>query len=527
MRFLTCGSSALLIELDNLNQTLTLLNLLQQNPLKGITELVPAAQTILLQFKPHLISVNEIQNLLKNYDLSQIHKSDNKTQTVVIPAIYKAQDLKNVAQMLQISTDELIAEHTKTKWQAAFLGFAPGFAYLTSDNSLFNKIKRHQTPRTLVPAGSIALADNFSAIYPQESPGGWQLIGTTNLKMWDEMRQTPSLLKPGDYVQFQEEAKFSGYKIATKENLTNDDQNLITPTPANALQIKKIGLLTICQDLGRFGHKNQGVGTSGAMDQGACIAANQIVGNDANSAVLENIGAGLTLQSIGNTTIALTGADIELTLTDQKGNSWFEPSYKAIALNDGEQISISKVKAGLRSYLAVRGGFACSKILSSVSYDSLAKIGTKPMANGQILAIKNTLIKTPVKLTAIKPINLPQEKQVVELDIILGPRCDWFNAASVQLLSTQQWQVTPQSNRIGLRLAGAKSLERTITKELPSEGLVCGSVQIPASGQPIIFLRDHPLTGGYPVIACLAKHHLDLAGQIPCGAYIRFNIVNP
>jgi allophanate hydrolase subunit 2 len=121
--------------------------------------------------------------------------------------------------------------------------------------------------------------------------------------------------------------------------------------------------------------------------------------------------------------------------------------------------------------------------------------------------------------------NLPTVEQEVVLDVVLGPRTDWFTAESVARLAAQRWQVTPQSNRVGLRLAGEVPLARAIAGELPSEGTALGALQVPPSGQPVLFLADHPLTGGYPVIGAVAPYHLDRAGQIPVGAWLRFNPV--
>jgi allophanate hydrolase subunit 2 len=114
----------------------------------------------------------------------------------------------------------------------------------------------------------------------------------------------------------------------------------------------------------------------------------------------------------------------------------------------------------------------------------------------------------------------------VVLDVVLGPRTDWFSADAVDVLTGQSWLVSPRSNRVGLRLEG-ESLTRVIDAELPSEGTVAGAIQIPPNGQPVLFLADHPLTGGYPVIGSVATHHLPLAGQLPPGARIRFNVLGP
>ena len=121
---------------------------------------------------------------------------------------------------------------------------------------------------------------------------------------------------------------------------------------------------------------------------------------------------------------------------------------------------------------------------------------------------------------------LPKPGDVVELPVTLGPRSDWFPHAALDLLLTQEWQVTPQSSRMGIRLAG-QPLSRGDARELPSEGTERGAIQVPHSGQPVLFLADHPLTGGYPVIATVLPHALPLAGQIPPGARIRFVADHP
>ena len=124
-----------------------------------------------------------------------------------------------------------------------------------------------------------------------------------------------------------------------------------------------------------------------------------------------------------------------------------------------------------------------------------------------------------------EPSRLPRAGETVTLDILLGPRTDWFTDKGVETLLNQDWQVTADASRVGLRLSGTVPLERRNTAELASEGTVRGSIQVPHSGQPVLFLADHPLTGGYPVIGVIASHHLDLASQIPIGAHIRFNCI--
>ena len=153
-----------------------------------------------------------------------------------------------------------------------------------------------------------------------------------------------------------------------------------------------------------------------------------------------------------------------------------------------------------------------------------------PVQAGQRVVVGQAL--PAQQLRAVEPgagarPTLPRAGETVTLDVVLGPRTDWFTAQALQTLTGQTWRVTPQSNRIGMRLEGAQPLERRNTAELPSEGTVVGAIQVPISGQPVLFLADHPLTGGYPVIGCVAPYHLDRAGQIPVGAWLRFNPIQP
>jgi len=144
-----------------------------------------------------------------------------------------------------------------------------------------------------------------------------------------------------------------------------------------------------------------------------------------------------------------------------------------------------------------------------------------------VLALRPPTHGAIVAAEAQAPTDLPSVHSDVVLDVVLGPRTDWFTPEAVVLLASQRWRVTPQSNRVGLRLAGDVPLARAISEELSSEGTPTGAIQVPASGQPVLFLADHPLTGGYPVIGCVAPYHLDRAGQIPVNAWVRFNPIRP
>ncbi|CAM3298782.1 biotin-dependent carboxyltransferase family protein [Paracoccus aminovorans] len=211
--------------------------------------------------------------------------------------------------------------------------------------------------------------------------------------------------------------------------------------------------------------------------------------------------------------LALTGA------TQASVAGHLIPRGAAFAVDAGDEISIAPPGAGMRSYLALRGGYRAAPVLGSAATDTLAHVGPEPIIPGAVLTPANR----PATATAVPEPEppLPKAGDLVELPVTLGPRTDWFTPKMVRHFLAQEWLVTPQSSRVGIRLQGAP-VTREDARELPSEGAETGAVQIPHSGQPVLFLADHPLTGGYPVIATLRPEALDLAGQIPPGARIRF-----
>jgi len=524
LRFLPVNLNALLVELDDLDQTLALLASLRRDPIAGIEELVPAAHTLLVQFRP---SAQRFAALVEAIAQRDVSAAAERSDTLVeIPVQYDGEDLAEVAQLLGITPEEVVRRHTGSEYTVAFTGFAPGFGYLVGGHPSLN-VPRRATPRTRIPAGSVALAGTFSGVYPQASPGGWQIIGTTPLAMWDIDREPPALLQPGFRVRFVDVAT---NKIAIDPDRSSAgggkglDSPMARPDPEGpALQVLSPGLQTLFQDLGRPGQAGQGVSASGAMDRAACRAANRLAGNAAGDACLETVNGGLRLQSRGDTVVAVTGADGPLTLTSAAGRSWPVPRWQPLALADGDVLALGEPVAGTRSYIAARGGFAVQPVLGSCATDTLARVGPPAVAPGDVVAVRPAPRGAVVGPAESQPGDLPTLQADVVLDVVPGPRTDWFTPEAVDLLARQRWQVTPQSNRVGIRLAGETPLARAVAGELPSEGTATGAIQVPPSGQPVLFLADHPLTGGYPVIGCVAPHHLDRAGQIPVGAWVRFH----
>lgn len=210
MRFLSAGDRALLVELDVAAdagpEPARLYRALIRDTPAGALEFVPAARTVLVHFDPALTSsgaladrIGEVVHAME--DETAAAQDAGEAGVVEIAVCYDGEDLEDVAQQAGLSPDEVVTRHSAPIYTVAFCGFAPGFGYLTGlDEALW--LPRHSTPRTRVPAGSVAIADRYAAVYPQASPGGWNLVGRTDATVWDPERQPPAMFAPGTRVRF-------------------------------------------------------------------------------------------------------------------------------------------------------------------------------------------------------------------------------------------------------------------------------------------------------------------------------------
>jgi biotin-dependent carboxylase-like uncharacterized protein len=256
------------------------------------------------------------------------------------------------------------------------------------------------------------------------------------------------------------------------------------------IEILRAGPLTTVQDLGRPGWAHLGVPRSGALDTPALRLANRLVGNPEDAAALEITAAGCAVRLRTAGTVAVTGAFARVTVAGRPA-SYGVP----LATPAGAVVEVGRAEYGVRSYLAVAGGIAVPPVLGSRSTDTLSGLGPAPLRDGDALPVGRASAPSTVDFVPWRP-----PPAVLRLGVRLGPRRDWFTSDAVEALLGTQYTVSALSNRVGARLAGA-ALPRAREGELPSEGVVLGAVQVPTGGQPLIFLADHPTTGGYPVIA--------------------------
>ncbi len=525
MRVLMLREGAVLLELASLDVTLALFEALEADPVAGVLEIVPAARTLLITHDPLTISAEQVA--AEAVVRLGMPRKAGMAEVVEIPVRYDGEDLADVAELLGISTQEVIRRHVEADYLVAFTGFAPGFAYLSAPDAGLH-VPRRASPRTHVPAGAVGLAGEFSGIYPKVSPGGWQLIGTTPLAMFDLGRKPAALLQPGQHVRFRDMAGATVHPVAKipAENAKPAAAALVDGIEGLHLDVLSAGLPALFQDHGRPGLAAQGISRSGAADRASLSLANRITGNPADAAALEIAPAVFTFRVSGRAVIAVTGAERAITIQPERGPRISAPMNRPLALEQGDRVTLEAPTAGLRSYLALRGGFAVEPVLGSASADTLAQIGPAAVTSGARLRAASGMKLSAVEPEALSAFAMPRAGEAIVLDVVPGPRTDWFTPASAEQFLTVSWAATSQASRTGLRLSGPV-LERAVTGELPSEGTLRGAIQVPANGQPVLFLADHPLTGGYPVMATVAAYHLDLAGQIPPGAFIRFRAVRP
>jgi biotin-dependent carboxylase-like uncharacterized protein len=273
------------------------------------------------------------------------------------------------------------------------------------------------------------------------------------------------------------------------------------------LTVLESGPLTTVQDAGRVGQAALGIGRSGACDRASYRLANRLVGNEPGAAVLEVTFGGLAVRAEQGMAVATTGARC------QGGTAHNAPVW----LPAGAELRLGPPDSGLRTYLAIRGGLEVDPVLGSRSTDILAGLGPDRVAAGDVLPVGEPDGAMPS--VDVAPVGEPAGGELV-VRVLPGPRRDWFTDASWASLTGQAYAVSNDCDRVGVRLEG-DPLERSRTGELPSEGMLRGALQVPPSGTPVLFLADHPVTGGYPVIGYVVDADVDRCAQLRPGQTVR------
>lgn len=280
------------------------------------------------------------------------------------------------------------------------------------------------------------------------------------------------------------------------------------------VEILKALPMTWLQDEGRPGWGAVGVGASGAADRASYALANRLVGNEPGAAAIEVTFGGLSFRMNAGGVVAVTGAPVPVVVEGRQVGDG-SPVY----VSAGAVVTLGAPQVGLRSYVAVSGGFDEPPVLGSRSWDTMAKLGPEPLAAGRVLHRGPN--GAPAVLVHHAPVRLPT-LDPLEVAVVVGPRDEWL--ADLGALFTTEWKVSSSSDRVGVRLEGTPLVRAAdfADAELASEGVVRGSIQVPQGGLPVVFLNDHPVTGGYPVVGVLREADSDRLAQARPGQVIRF-----
>ena len=277
------------------------------------------------------------------------------------------------------------------------------------------------------------------------------------------------------------------------------------------IEVLAVGPLALVQDLGRPGFAALGVGASGAADRAALRLGNRLLANPEGAAGIEVLAGAFALRADVHHVLALTGAPAHAEVDGTPVGH-----HAVLVLRPGQVLRLGVPTVGLRTCVTVRGGLDVPRVLGSCATDTLSGLGPPPLAVGDVLAVGPQPSVAP--LVDVAPVPLPTAGTVA-LRARLGPRADWL--ADPARLFTQQWTASGRSDRIGVRLDGEPLAWAPGAGELPSEGVVRGSVQVPPGGGPVVFGADHPVTGGYPVAAVVLDADTDRLAQLRPGQGVR------
>lgn len=283
-------------------------------------------------------------------------------------------------------------------------------------------------------------------------------------------------------------------------------------------RVLKPGIFTTVQDLGRHGYLKYGVPISGAMDAFSLVAANRLVGNNAEDACLEATLIGPELQALSRTQIAITGGEASTKINDN-----IVPTWQTQEIREGDVISFGKMESGCRSYFSVRGGINLPTVLGSRS--TFVRGGFGGMDGRQLKTsdVVNGFAVPPLEAEWSTPKELrPQYTGRYRVNVVLGPQADMFTEKGITTFLSNPYKVTSESDRMGYRLEGP-AIEHKGKADIVSDALLPGSVQVPKNGKPIVIMRDAQTTGGYPKIAVATTSDISLLGQAKPNDTIEFS----
>jgi KipI family sensor histidine kinase inhibitor len=433
-------------------------------------------------------------------DATASETTGGSQRQVDIPVAFDGPDIEEVASAVGMSVPHIVQSLRDARLEVAYLGFSPGFAYVTGLPEPLAKLPRRRSPRTSVEAGSVGVAGGYLGIYPQASPGGWNLLGHTDAQLFDSSTAPYATLRAGDLLRLVPEAELGPPPDPTR---SSDRPRCHS---GRCIEVVEPGLLTTLQDAGRFGVAHLGVPRAGPADRDSMRLANLLAGNPENSGALETTMSGPTLRFGDSAHAVVVGAHVELDGRAVQPGVVFEVHAGGL-LRIGASLQ-------LRGYLAVSGGIRGPELFGSCSSDLLCGLGLGPVEAGDEFSLGDA--GRPRGYSAAiargETVRLVPGPETVDSELLR----EWI---------AEPFAVSPESNRVGVRLGPSRPVE---LREPPrgSHGMVSGAVQIPPSGEPIVLLCDHATMGGYPVVATVITADLGVIAQRRPGEAVQFGLVD-
>lgn len=496
-----------------------LVDRLDQRAIPGVADLVPAYTTLIVLFDPEFTDLETVTHQIveswhARADSTEVDNLEGRS--IEIPVVYggdAGEDLAEVAERAGMSTDEVIRRHSDVTYTVGALGFAPGFAFLIGLPTEL-ETPRRATPRTRVPAGSVAIGGAQTGIYSLPTPGGWSLIGRTPRLMFDPEGESDDELRPGDRVWF--------VPIPAEDAPPFNDPASSGEVPVGsdgALEVIAPGVQTTVQDLGRPGQGRSGITPGGALDRSALVAGNRLLGNPDGTAALEWTLLPPAIRFHEACHLVVTGADSDWRLNDR---SVAIGEVIEVAPGDELRARPSQQQLGARGYLCVAGGIDVPVVRESRALDLSAGFGGgfgRPLQRGDRLALAEVAGSPVVDKHSAS--GSPGDPAAAPFRVVRGPQADRFDEAAWTVFLSESFTIDSQSNRMGLRLNGP-ALVPSGGADVISEGVVTGAIQVTGSGQPIVLLPGRATIGGYTKIATVIEADHDRLGQLRPGVSIRF-----
>ncbi len=502
---------------------------------EGIEETVVGMASVVVHLDPAVAGPERVGQWLVDVVDTEERLLDPGPEATVparhldIPVRFDGPDLEVVGHAVGGTASDVVELMTGVELHVAFVGFAPGFPYLTGLPPELAAIPRRRTPRVAVPAGSVAIGGGFASVYPRATPGGWSLLGHTSIELFDPDRPPYAVLRTGDTVRFTDIGSAGTDTEPTRPDIAHtrppvdedrypDRPGPRPPMPAGTgryVEIVDPGLLSLVEDGGRRRVAAMGIPPAGPADPDAMRLANRLVGNPDDAAVIEVATVGPTLRFTGDAHLAVVMPSPEGQEVRIDGRLMGPGSVSPVL--DGQVVTVGRVHGGLRAYVAVSGGFETRPVVGSRSTDLLSGLGPGPLVAGDRLDLGRP---TRPRGQLLPPLDPPARCRPLVIRALEGPHR--LPSGAPDLFASGPWTVGPASNRIGVRLSAGPPPARPLDLRVPSTAMVTGAVQLPPDGNPIILLPDHATVGGYPVVACVIGTDLPVVGQLQPGDTLEF-----